>query len=40
MKVWTLETILIRPEFPPFHRNQFGASDGAPIKKDKAFDFQ
>lgn len=27
------------PAIPPFHRNQFGASGGAPIKKDKMFVF-
>jgi len=27
------------PAIPPFHRNQFGVSGGAPIKKDKMFVF-
>ncbi len=27
------------PQIPPFHRNQFGASGGAPLKKDKMFVF-
>ena len=27
------------PQIPPFHRNQFGASVGAPIRKDRTFVF-